>query len=47
MLILHQAQVTADLIANLHPGFLLVYVLFCFSSGGELLAGWVGGSCQG
>lgn len=46
VLILHGAQVPANL-SHLQPGFLLVYVLFCFSPGGELFSGsGVGGSCQ-
>lgn len=47
VLILHGIQVTADLPSNLHPGLLLIYILFGLSPEAVVLAVWgVGGFCR-
>lgn len=47
VLILHGIQVTAGLPSNLHPGLLLIYILFGLSPEAVVLAVWgVGGFCQ-
>lgn len=47
VLILHGVQVTTDLPSNLHPGLLLIYILFGLSPEAAVLGVWgVGGFCQ-